>query len=113
MKLGQKQKLFSKLTIKLFQFIIDNDLEFTYGDAYRDSRAFGGIGIIKSYGRSKSNHKLRLAIDINLFKDGHYLTETQDHYLTGQYWESLHEYCSWGGRYDDGNHYSFVHNGGR
>ncbi len=113
MKLGQKQRLFSKLTIQLYQYIIDQGYEFTYGDAYRDPRAFGIVGEIKNYGRSKSNHKIRLAIDINLFKDGKYLTSTIDHTPIGKYWESLHEYCTWGGNWSDGNHYSFVNNGRR
>lgn len=113
MKLGQKQRLFSKLTIKLYQFIIDEGYEFTYGDAYRDPRAFGFMGEVKSYGRSKSNHKVRLAIDLNLFLNGYYLTKTEDHKIIGEYWESLHELCTWGGRWDDGNHYSFLHVGRR
>lgn len=113
MKLGQKQRLFSRLTIQLYQHIIDQGYEFTYGDAYRDSRVFGEAGDSKGYGRSKSNHKVRLAIDINLFKDGEYLTRTIDHAPIGEYWESLHEDCTWGGRFNDGNHYSFVHNGRR
>lgn len=113
MKLGQKQRLFSKLTIQLYQFIIDEGYEFTYGDAYRDPRAFGEMGEIKTYGRSKSNHKVRLAIDLNLFLNGNYLTETKDHKKFGEYWESLDELCTWGGRWKDGNHYSFLHNGRR
>lgn len=113
MKLGQKQRLFSKLTIRLFQYIIDNGYEFTYGDAYRDPRAFGKVDEIKTYGRSKSNHKIRLAIDINLFKDGEYLKETIDHAPIGKFWETLDPLCSWGGPFNDGNHYSFIHNGRR
>lgn len=113
MTLGQKQRLFSRLSIQLFQFIIDNGYEFTYGDAYRDPRVHGIIGRKKGYGRSKSNHKARLAIDLNLFKDNKYLTKTSDHRPIGEYWESLHELCAWGGRFKDGNHYSLEHNGRR
>ena len=49
MKLGQKQKLFSRLTIQLYQFIIDEGYEFTYGDAYRDERVHGQMGESKGY----------------------------------------------------------------
>ena len=114
MTLGQKQRLFASLTPRLFDFILDNGYEFTYGDAYRDPRVHGEYGEKKSYSSDDSNHKLRLAIDLNLFKDGKYLTETEDHRPIGEYWKSLHPLCEWGGDKDrnDGNHYSFNHNGG-
>jgi hypothetical protein len=45
------------------------------------------------------------AKDINLFKGGRYLTETEDHLLLGLFWEFLGG--TWGGRFEDGNHYSW------
>ena len=54
-----------------------------------------------------SFHYDRLAIDLNLFKDGIWLKETEDHQEFGEYWISLGG--SWGGnfkRVKDGNHYS-------
>ena len=113
MTLSAKQRLFARLTIKLYQFILDEGYEFTYGDAYRDPRAHGIVGKELGYGRSKSNHKIRLAIDINLFRDGKYLTSTIDHTPIGEYWESLDLLCTWGGNFNDGNHYSMIHNGRR
>ena len=56
-----------------------------------------------------SNHKVRLALDLNLFKDGRYLSATSDHEPLGEYWESIGG--AWGGRFDDGNHYSLEHEG--
>lgn len=87
--------------------------EVTLGDAYRDPRLHGSHGEKKGYGHRKSCHKLRLAIDLNLFLDGEYLTETEDHEKLGEWWESLHPLCRWGGRFSnpDGNHYSLEHNG--
>lgn len=113
MTLGQKQRLFTSLLAKLIQYAYDNGYELTVGDAYRDPRVFGEVGTQKGYGRSKSNHKVKLAMDLNLFKNGVYLRETSDHLPLGTYWESLHELCSWGGRFNDGNHYSLEHEGRR
>lgn len=83
----------------------------SFGDAYRDPRVFGAPGITKGYGRAQSNHKMRLAVDLNLFKDGDFLQETKDHQPLGEYWESIGG--SWGGRFNDGNHYSLEYNGRR
>jgi hypothetical protein len=69
--------------------------EITFGDAYAKSGHIDG-----------SFHYKRLAIDLNLFKNGEYLTETQDHKPLGLFWESIGG--TWGGRFEkpDGNHYS-------
>ena len=58
-----------------------------------------------------SNHYIGLAEDFNLFKEGDYLKDTEDHRQLGEYWEKLHPLCRWGGRWGDGNHYSMEHNG--
>jgi hypothetical protein len=79
--------------------------EVTLGDAYRDPRLFGQPGEFKGYGTKSSKHKLRLAIDLNLFKDGKYLQETTDHKVLGEWWES--QGGIWGGRFKDGNHYEW------
>ena len=54
-----------------------------------------------------SFHYKKLAIDLNLFKDGKYLTETEDHAELGAFWKLLGG--SWGGDFPDpdGNHYSW------
>jgi hypothetical protein len=58
-----------------------------------------------------SLHYEGLAIDIDLFKDGKYLTQTEDHRVFGEFWEGLHKDCRWGGRFKDGNHYSVTYGG--
>ena len=83
--------------------------EVTLGDAYRDPRLHGGIGVKMGYGHPKSCHKLRLAIDLNLFKNGKFLTTTEDHRQLGEWWESIGG--TWGGRFNDANHYSLEHEG--
>lgn len=109
MTLGEKQRKFTKMVGQLIAFAYDKGYELTVGDAYRDPRVHGQVGEKKSYSAANSTHKLRLAVDFNLFKDGQYLTKTEDYLRLGEYWESLGG--SWGGRFNDGNHFSIEHNG--
>ena len=109
--LGQKQRLFAKYVPRLIDKAYELGYEVTLGDAFRDPRVHGDVGIKKGYGHAKSAHKQKLAIDLNLFKDGVYLPNTEDHKELGKFWESIHELARWGGRFNDGNHYSFEHNG--
>jgi len=81
----------------------------TFGDAYRDPRAYGDHGVKKSYAAAESVHKLRLAVDLNLFVEGDYIT-SGDHIAyqqLGEFWEGLDPAARWGGRFDDANHFSF------
>lgn len=109
MTLGQKQRHFTRLVGLLIEYAYQNGFELTFGDAYRDPRLHGEMGVKKSYSSAKSNHKIRLAVDFNLFKEGKYLTATEDYTKLGEYWESLGG-C-WGGRFNDGNHFSLEHEG--
>ena len=117
MTLGQKQRIFSRLISELILWAYGEGYEITLGDAYRDPRVHGHIGIKRGYGRRNSCHKDRLAEDLNLFKDGKYLTETEDHRPLGEKWETMgDEYgvkTCWGGHFNDGNHYSIEHEGRR
>jgi hypothetical protein len=64
------------------------------------------------HGRGRNSvHNLKLAKDLLLFKDGKYLTKTEDYAFAGLYWISLHPLCRWGGAFSDGNHFSLEHNG--
>ena len=109
MSLGNKQRKFTLMVSKLIIFAYDNGYELTFGDAYRDPRLHGELGEKLGYGHRNSCHKIRLAVDFNLFRDGAYLTSDDDHRPLGEYWESIGG--SWGGRFNDGNHYSLEHDG--
>lgn len=109
MTLREKQSKFVRMVADLLDFAHARSYEFTFGDAYRDPRLHGEVGEKKGYGHAKSAHKQRLAIDLNLFKDGQFLSSTKDHEPLGLYWESIGG--SWGGRFEDGNHYSLEHEG--
>ena len=111
MTLGEKQRLFMQLIPRLIDYIHEQGYECTLGDGYRDPRLFGEVGESKGYGYRNSCHKKRLAIDLNLFKDGKYLSKTEDHQPIGEYWEQMSIFARWGGRFNDGNHYSFEHEG--
>lgn len=105
----QKQFRFVRMTGQLLAWAHANGYELTTGDGYRDPRVFGAMGVRQGYGESKSAHKQRLAHDWHLFKDGRFLPNTEDHRPLGEYWESLGG--TWGGRFNDGNHYSLAHDG--
>lgn len=118
MSLGSAQREFARDVATLIEYIYDKGYECTLGDAYRDPRVFGTMGSRNTvtdadtgecrpvHGRAKSAHKQRLAIDLNLFKDGAYLKHTEAHRPFGEFWEGLHPDNVWGGNFDDGNHYS-------
>lgn len=107
--LAQKQRRFVLMKAKLIEFAYDNGYELTDGDAYRDPRSHGAMGVQGVYGRARSAHKQRLAQDFNLFRKGLFLTTTEDHRPLGEFWESIGG--TWGGRFNDGNHYSLEHAG--
>jgi hypothetical protein len=95
MSLRKKQSEFVRMVGLLINYATLQGYELTFGDAFASS------------GHTKESfHYKRLAIDLNLFKDGEYLTETQDHKSLGLFWESIGG--TWGGRFKnpDGNHYS-------
>lgn len=111
MSLRKKQSRFAKLVARLIDKAHELGYEITLGDAYRDPRVHGDLGVRKSYSHPRSAHKVRLAIDLNLFKDGEYLEGTESHRELGEWWEKQDTDARWGGRFDDGNHYSFEHEG--
>lgn len=100
----QRQQRFAEMAAKLIQKAVELGYKVTLGDAYRDPRVHGEFGKRVGYGESKSFHKLRLAIDLNLFKDGKYLPNASAHSELGAWWEA--QGGSWGGRFQDANHYS-------
>lgn len=111
MSLRQTQVEFMRLLPRLIDKAFDLGYEVTEGDAFRDERVHGAFGVKVGYGHPKSGHKKRLAFDLNLFKNGEYLEGTDSHRELGEWWEQQHTLARWGGRFNDGNHYSFEYNG--
>lgn len=96
MTLREKQSKFVRMLGQLIFWAYDNGYELTF-----PSEALPHM--------KNSLHYIGLAKDLNLFRCGNYLTETEDHRPLGEYWESLGG--TWGGRFGDGNHYSLEHEG--
>lgn len=103
----QKQSLFVYLVALLIIEANRLGYELTFGETYRSPEeaarlAKAGKGIAASL------HTSRLAIDLNLFKDGRYLTATEAYRPLGEYWAALNGGCKWGGAFtsrSDGNHF--------
>ena len=113
MSLRSTQSEFARLVARLIDKAFEMGFEITLGDAYRDPRVHGNMGVKLAYGHPKSAHKVRLAIDLNLFKDGEYLEGSDAHRPLGEWWEGQHPLARWGGRFNDGNHYSLEYEGVR
>jgi hypothetical protein len=112
MTLGEKQRLFSRCVGLLIGWAYKNGYELTFGDAFRSpeqaaANAASGKGI------SNSLHCKRLAVDLNLFINGKYMTDSASYKPLGDYWKTLDPLCRWGGDFKrpDGNHFSITHEG--
>src|SRR5574337_194561 len=98
------------------QFLIwifeNHEVTVTFGEAYRTPEQ-AALNAAKGTGIAQSLHTSRLAIDLNLYIDGVYQTNTAAYEPLGVYWESIGG--SWGGRFSkpDGNHFSLAYGGHR
>jgi hypothetical protein len=108
MKLSEKQQLFTKMVARLIDFATSKGYGLTFGEAFRTPE-MAAIHAARGKGIKHSLHSDRLAVDFNLFIDGEYKADTESHRPIGEFWESIGG--AWGGRFNDGNHYSLEHNG--
>lgn len=113
MTTGDKQRAFARFVPRLIDKAHELGLEVTLGDAFRDPRVHGALGVKLGYGHPKSAHKQRTAIDLNIFKDGVYQTTETWYKELGEWWEKQHDLARWGGRFQDPNHFSFEVDGVR
>lgn len=114
MTLLEKQFTFSRLLPLLINRAIVLGYEVTMGECYRSPEEAARLAKLGK-GIKNSLHISRLAVDLNLFRDGVYLTDGEAHRMLGIYWESLSVgkpyNCDWGGHFGDANHYSIGDNG--
>lgn len=111
--LYEQQNAFARALPLLINEAFAMGFEVTLGDLYRSPLAFGKFGQKKCYGTANSKHKLRLAIDLNLFRDGKYLMKSEEYAALGAYWKSIGGL--WGGDFvglsgqptPDGNHFEW------
>jgi hypothetical protein len=111
--LRQKQSRFVRSVALLIQYAYAMGYELTFGEAWR-TQAQANANAAAGTGISNSLHIDRLAIDLNLFKDGIYLADSASHKPLGEFWKSLGPDHCWGGDFKpspDGNHYSITHQG--
>jgi hypothetical protein len=113
-ELGKKQEEFAGLVALLILRAIDMGYTVRLGEAYRAPEQ-AALDASKGIGISNSLHTKRLAIDLMLFKDGAYLTDSKDYQPLGEWWEGQTPECCWGGRFKkpDGDHFSITYEGVR
>lgn len=113
--MSQLQEEFAQSVATLIRKAAELGYGVTFGDAYRSpqqaaANAASGSGIANSL------HCERLAIDLNLFKDGVYITDDRGHRELGTWWKTLGPRYRWGGDFStrkDFNHYSLSPDGVR
>jgi len=113
LSLRAKQSAFVRLVARLIDEATLRGYDLTFGETYRSKEeaarlAAAGLGI------KGSLHCSRLAIDLNLFRDGKYLTDTESYQPLGEWWEAQSRQdveCCWGGRFKDAGHFSIAHGG--
>lgn len=116
--LSEKQNRFSLLVARLIQQAALMGYQVSLGEAWRSQEQSSfrvKLNADKGIGIAQSLHRQRLAIDINLFQLGKFLTTTAEYRPLGEWWEKQCDDCMWGGRFKraDGNHFSIEHQGVR
>jgi len=106
MSLSDKQQQFAVAIAKLIIYADSVGVPVTLGDAYRDPRLHGAVGVKLGYGSANSCHKMRLAVDLNIIKDGK-LADESEYIKLQKYWrENLGGSPMIPG---DSNHFSWEH----
>lgn len=102
MKLSEHQQKFTSDIAMLIVFANTQEIELTFGDAYRSK--YQQKEYIRT-GKSKtmnSKHLKRLAVDFNFFINGKLTYSKKKIEVLGEYWEILDTLNKWGG------HWKFV-----
>jgi hypothetical protein len=114
MTLLEQRILFTSLLPNLIQHVATLGLQ-CVADQVKRTQAEADANAASGAGIKNSLHLLGLAIDLQLYRNGVWLTETESYRDLGEYWESLHELNRWGGRLDrpDADHFSSERDGVR
>jgi hypothetical protein len=111
--LGQHQRRFLPLVAKLIEYAYAQGYELTCGEMYRSPEQ-AALNAQHGTGIANSLHILRLAVDLNVFKDGVYMTDEASYKPLGDYWKTLDPACAWGGDFvtlKDFDHFSLSWGG--
>jgi len=108
------QEEFTRASARLILHAFDIGYGVTYGETYRTPEQ-AALNAQRGTGVTNSLHTDRLAIDLNLFKDGVYITDDTGHRQLGAWWKALGPRYRWGGDLakKDYNHYSLSPDGVR
>lgn len=107
------QQALPPLVAKLIEFAYGHGYKLTFGETYRTPEQ-AALNAKHGKGISHSLHTQRLAIDVLAFKEGNYLTKSEQYKELGDYWKTLHPAAAWGGDFHslpDGNHFSLSYGG--
>lgn len=88
-------------------------VEVAVGEVLRPPR-LAKLYAAEGKGVANSVHIHGLAADLAAYREGHYLTKSEDYKALGEYWKTLHPLARWGGDFEtlkDGNHFSFEYQG--
>jgi hypothetical protein len=110
MRLSEMQQTFAHNAALLILKMSEAPYACTFGEALR-TQEMADLYAKQGKGIKNSLHLKKLAIDLNLFKGGEYLSTSEAHRPFGEWWEALDPDNRWGGRFGDGNHYSMTDDG--
>jgi peptidoglycan L-alanyl-D-glutamate endopeptidase CwlK len=99
MKLSKHQQIFTTNIARLIVFANTQDIELTFGEAFRTE--YQQEEHVRQ-GKSKtmnSNHLRRLAVDFNFFINGELTYDRDTLEVLGEYWELLDKNNRWGGNF--------------
>jgi hypothetical protein len=110
--LGARQRRFLPLVAKLIDFAYAQGYELTAGECYRSPEQ-AALNAQHGSGIANSLHTLRLAVDLQLFKDGTYLTDPAAYRPLGEFWKTLDTDAAYGGDFKsvDADHFSLSWGG--
>ena len=112
MTLREQQSLFVQLIGLFIEWVYAQGYELTFSEAWRSPEE-AAVQATKGAGVTQSLHTERLAIDLNLFKDGQLLTTADQYRPLGEQWKSMHPLARWGGDFArvDADHFSLTYGG--
>lgn len=111
--LSALQQRFLPLVAKLIDYAYTQGYTLTAGEMYRSPEQ-AALNAQHGTGIANSLHTLRLAVDLQLFKDGLYLTDAAAYAPLGAFWKTLDPDCAWGGDFTklvDADHFSLSWGG--
>ena len=114
MTLNDKQAEFALFIAMLIVWAHENGIPVMGAEWFRTPEQ-AEIYAKSGKGIRRSNHRLKLALDLFAVNDGKVTWEHEPYRKLGEKWKTMHPLARWGGdfRGRDAVHFSFEHNGVR